>query len=412
MQSHHWLNFARVYGSYLIEHGLKGYDNSIMASCFLLEIVKMATASTTSAKHVRNLRVEIMRLAYKMNTWFPPHQKTMMLHLLMFHMPDTIAYWGPARGYWNFPFERNIKHLANKIMNFGVPSLNLVNSYLREKAESEVGRVYREVNDDNEDEDEMHPLIPLGAINSMSNQGVNKPVWPSFSKQNSRYLYRDKHPDKLYSRLFPTLIGKIQTTKGYRCTHLSFICRAINITSALSIGPWTFRATGVKSLFKSGACNQYFAIRRGYVHEELDWLEREPARRMEDPEYMDYDPREIVYGRFHRFMTLELPDWNEGDRMHHIGRCTLWRARPEENSHKARHLTLPPVIDWKRPLVFKGKDDHPDYAANRRCRFVPLQHILAAVALAPMVGHFADRVHARKKCPPTPGLYAAMQLQI
>ena len=108
MQAHHWVNFAKSYGSYLIGNCLTGHERSAVAAHTLLEIVRMCLASSISEEHISILRKRISDLAEDFDALFPETQKSLVLHLLCFHMPDTIEYWGPARGYWCFPFERSV----------------------------------------------------------------------------------------------------------------------------------------------------------------------------------------------------------------------------------------------------------------------------------------------------------------
>ena len=46
------------------------------------------------------------RLALKFDILFPVIEKSQIMHALIFHIPDTIRVWGPARNWWCFPFER------------------------------------------------------------------------------------------------------------------------------------------------------------------------------------------------------------------------------------------------------------------------------------------------------------------
>jgi hypothetical protein len=52
----------------------------------------------------------IKNAAKKIDQNLPKSDWAMVLHNLMFHIPDTIKRWGPTRGYWCFPFERSVDH--------------------------------------------------------------------------------------------------------------------------------------------------------------------------------------------------------------------------------------------------------------------------------------------------------------
>lgn len=107
MNAHHWVNFAKVYGSYLIENCYQGQMNpAAEASARLLNMIKMALASTVSPDHVKKMLDAAAEIRNKFNADFPTIEKSMMMHLLLFHIPATIKRWVPVRGYWCFPFER------------------------------------------------------------------------------------------------------------------------------------------------------------------------------------------------------------------------------------------------------------------------------------------------------------------
>ena len=106
MTAHHLVNFAKVYGKYLVRSCLDGEFR--LEACRLLDIFSMCLASSVAPDHVAKLREAIRLFCLHYNEVWPTQCKALVVHMVLFHMPDTIAYWGPARGYWCFPFERSV----------------------------------------------------------------------------------------------------------------------------------------------------------------------------------------------------------------------------------------------------------------------------------------------------------------
>ena len=105
MQAHQWINFVKVYGKYLLSQHFKGDEMDVISN--LLDFIKLTLSSTVdqaTTDEILRLRHE---LAQVLESEFPSTEWSMVLHLLFFHIPDTIRLWGPTRGYWCFPFERS-----------------------------------------------------------------------------------------------------------------------------------------------------------------------------------------------------------------------------------------------------------------------------------------------------------------
>jgi hypothetical protein len=105
MQAHQWVNFAKVYGKYLLSRYFE--DLPLMFIAELLDVVRICLSSTINQALLQELIRKRKNIAELFDKTVPGTEKSIMLHLLLWHMPDTIAYWGPARGYWCFPFERS-----------------------------------------------------------------------------------------------------------------------------------------------------------------------------------------------------------------------------------------------------------------------------------------------------------------
>ena len=113
MQAHQWVNFTKVYGSVIIAQcypTIEGTQNAVtgLQANMLSDVVSLCLESTISVDHHIKLATAVKRFAEEVVDAFPVTEWSLVLHLLMYHMPATIARWGPARGYWCFPFERSV----------------------------------------------------------------------------------------------------------------------------------------------------------------------------------------------------------------------------------------------------------------------------------------------------------------
>ena len=101
-----WVTFSKVTGKYLMSQYFE--DEHLQALCNLFDFVDLCLAPTVTQQSIRNLHTMARILAGDIDKYFPVTERSMVLHLLVFHMPDEIALWGPTRGYWVFAFERSV----------------------------------------------------------------------------------------------------------------------------------------------------------------------------------------------------------------------------------------------------------------------------------------------------------------
>ena len=104
MNSHHWFNFTKVYGKYLFSAYYSG--DHLRVLCELLDFIKACLGSHLSPQDKDDIHAKAKQVASNFDQFFPPTEQSLMLHVLVFHMPQTLALFGPARGYHCFPFER------------------------------------------------------------------------------------------------------------------------------------------------------------------------------------------------------------------------------------------------------------------------------------------------------------------
>jgi hypothetical protein len=111
MTAHHWVNFAKVYGSYLfVQH----YSNhSLILLCDILRLLQLCLSSVITPELVKDMKNTARDVANWFDKLLPGTEKAIIFHLLVFHIPGTLEQWGPARNFWCFPFERSVVSLLH-----------------------------------------------------------------------------------------------------------------------------------------------------------------------------------------------------------------------------------------------------------------------------------------------------------
>ena len=105
MTAHDWVVFTRVYGQWLLSQNFEGASLALLLT--LLNLIKLCISNTVTPALMLVIRAEVKTLSNAFTVLLPSTEKAIVFHLLAFHIPDTIALWGPARGHWCFPFERS-----------------------------------------------------------------------------------------------------------------------------------------------------------------------------------------------------------------------------------------------------------------------------------------------------------------
>ena len=104
MTAHDWVVFTRVYGPWLLSQNYTGPTLGVLLS--LLSLLKLCLSATITPGLMAQVHAEVQQLSNWFTLLLPSTEKAIVFHLLAFHIPATIAFWGPARGHWCFPFER------------------------------------------------------------------------------------------------------------------------------------------------------------------------------------------------------------------------------------------------------------------------------------------------------------------
>jgi hypothetical protein len=118
MTAHQWVNFAKVYGKYLflkmysreqdtINKGTPSERNApLEAMCRLMDLLTSCLSSNATAALKVKMVAQARAFAARFDQHFPESELTVMMHVLVHHIPSLIQIWGPVRGFWCFPFER------------------------------------------------------------------------------------------------------------------------------------------------------------------------------------------------------------------------------------------------------------------------------------------------------------------
>lgn len=112
MTAHHWMNFVKCYGKYLLCLAFHEDDPTLAALCQLLDFLKDCLRPTIAPGDIKKLYKDARELAGTIHERFPLNARSMMLHLLVYHVPSGLSLWGPARGVHCFPYERSEDHTA------------------------------------------------------------------------------------------------------------------------------------------------------------------------------------------------------------------------------------------------------------------------------------------------------------
>lgn len=105
MSAHHWVNFTKVYGKYLLSLKYSGAHLEMLS--LLLDFAGACLRSRITPGELDRLRDQARLVAERMHGLWPPTERPVTLHLLLFHMVDILAFAGPSRGYHVWAFERS-----------------------------------------------------------------------------------------------------------------------------------------------------------------------------------------------------------------------------------------------------------------------------------------------------------------
>lgn len=202
---------------------------------------------------------------------------------------------------------------------------------------------------------------------------------------------------KIPERILQQYVGinAIERNKGK-----PHIFKARGTFSPVTIGPWKFTTSKIDDAPtpQSGTNHSYFAIRAKHIVHEAEYIQQlkltEGGR--EELASMEYDPEELIFGQFHRFVQLDIPFWSEEDSELRLGRCTLWRPiRPWKHDlpHHFCRTLQPAILDLRDSNIFFRK--RQGRRKMKHVKYVLLKHIETIVAIGPMVQDLEDEDEER-----------------
>jgi chemotaxis protein histidine kinase CheA len=329
MTAHHWLNFAKCHGPVLLRaHFHSREDERTMVTLrSMLDLLSLCLRSNVTAEvKVETARVQAMVAAHFEEDW-PETEHAIVMHLLIFHMAATIRKWGPARGYWCFPFERMIGKLSSSIKNRRYPEINLIYRYMLNLATHKThAAADAEAAAADEEYQLSHPLvITAQAVNSQLR--ADQVFWPAATKNNRRRAPQDGKLSHARQRILIPILG-LDECQLYAGVKTDFIMW--NYRISLQVGRWKYNTEQKEnrdhgqvgksrtSWFRIRAKNvpnwnaeelqKHVAWTREHVQTQVDIMER-PRDNMIRPPFVDpWDGDSFVYGRIIHFSLLELTD--------------------------------------------------------------------------------------------------------
>lgn len=109
-----WLVFTRVYGKYLFKLHFTSAEQQrpLVALCNLLDLMSLCSLLSQTTESKARIAELVKVVARHFEEDFPVTEHAIVVHNLLFHIPDTINRWGPAVGFWCFPYERSVARVG------------------------------------------------------------------------------------------------------------------------------------------------------------------------------------------------------------------------------------------------------------------------------------------------------------
>jgi hypothetical protein len=115
----HWLSVAQVTGKYLLSQLFQGQPLEVL--CKLLDFTAncLALDPEITQEGIEKLTADAKGLAADIDRFFPSSEWSLVLHMLVFHVPKMLEEWGPARGTWCFAYERSAVGTGDNLLRPG-----------------------------------------------------------------------------------------------------------------------------------------------------------------------------------------------------------------------------------------------------------------------------------------------------
>lgn len=419
LNSAQWMGVTKVTGKYLLSHLFTG--DLLQALCDFLDFTTMCLASSLNAIDLERIKKKAQVVARDIDRFFPLSERSLVLHILIFHIPAYLEMWGPARCWWVFPYERsvhicvtqcttllhfvtyyimlhfvtlllvlthlpcssvhvfvphptsNIGHYVRSIKSRKYPEKNLMNRMLLEsqvtlKSSLDIART------DTDSRDTDYVMVPSFSSSTTESNNV---IWPTLNKDNCYTVYFYIETYKML-RLF---IGP-QVLYTFRnraiVTGDDIICRQTNIKRPpkITIGNWQY-ATAAREVKPGGArltTQSWFAIRAVDVP---SWLHL--VTECKDDYTIDSEAEHqrhpllngFLYGRFLSFVHLTIGKWQTAP--FQLGVCNIFRGYQEPMFETAGIETINIKKAAINPLDHRGGINH----------YIDLTKVVCPIALGP-----------------------------
>lgn len=101
-----WMGVAKVTGKYLLSHVIEGTILTLV--CDIFDFMTACLAAQQTPESIVEIKAASRKIAGHIADYFPDSELSLVLHMLVMHIPDQLKTWGPARGWWVFAFERSV----------------------------------------------------------------------------------------------------------------------------------------------------------------------------------------------------------------------------------------------------------------------------------------------------------------
>ena len=128
MRASDWLGMCRSWGKVVLAAGMPYKTDEEKARYDLvrdlLECLRLLSAHIITTALLADVRFLLTRTLTRWAQLAPKHEHAMIVHLLS-HIPDQLAYFGPARSTWMFPVERFFSYCNRAMKQRQHPEANL-----------------------------------------------------------------------------------------------------------------------------------------------------------------------------------------------------------------------------------------------------------------------------------------------
>lgn len=105
-----WITLTQVSSKYLLSQAFGSEEDLPILThlCNLMDYVSACLMSGMTAAIIADVKRRARLIAGDIPKFWPRHERSMVLHMLVFHLPQALEQWGPARGFWVFAYERSV----------------------------------------------------------------------------------------------------------------------------------------------------------------------------------------------------------------------------------------------------------------------------------------------------------------